>query len=255
MLPKTIDEVLTALDEIIEESIADDNYLGVFAYVYRRTTAEIKAEIEKPQDESLFEDNQRMHDMDVRFANLYIQAYRDYKAGNKTAQAWRVSFDAASQKLALLQHLLLGMNAHINLDLANAASMSVPPGDIQDLQHDFMKVNEVLARISDEMQERLGRVSPLLFLLDWIGQRSDEKLADFSIVVARGKSWTLALELAVRSGSARMDRLELADRNVAAFGRILSAPKTRVLRFVLSVIRRFETQDKRRIVEAMRRES
>lgn len=252
MLPQTIDQVLTALDEIIEECIRDDDYLGVFAYVYRRTTAEIKLEIEKPPNESLFEDNARMHDMDVRFANLYIRAYRDFRAGNDVAASWQVSFDAGSDRLALLQHLMLGMNAHINLDLANAASLSVAPAKIDTLKKDFMAVNEVLSRITNEMQERLGRVSPLLFILDWIGQRSDEKLADFSIKVARGKSWTLALELAARKGERREERLNLADENVAAFGRILSRPKTNLLRIALNFIRRFESTDKRAIIDAMR---
>ena len=252
MLPTTIDEVLAALDQIIEESISEDNYLGVFAYVYRRTTAEIKLEVEKPQDKSLFEDNERMHDMDVRFANLYIRAYRDFKAGNDVAASWQVSFDAGSDRLALLQHLMLGMNAHINLDLANAASLSVAPEKIDTIKNDFMAVNEVLSRITNEMQERLGRVSPLLFILDWIGQRSDEKLADFSIKVARGKSWTLALELASRTGERREERLNLADENVASFGRILSRPATNLLRIVLNFIRRFESTDKRAIIDVMR---
>ena len=43
---KTIDDVLRQLDQIVEQTISADNYLCAFAYVYRRTTAEIKQAIE-----------------------------------------------------------------------------------------------------------------------------------------------------------------------------------------------------------------
>ena len=55
-LPSTIDEVILKLDLIIEETILANNYLGIFAYVYRRTTSKIKEAIL----EKRFEDNSRM---------------------------------------------------------------------------------------------------------------------------------------------------------------------------------------------------
>ena len=44
MLPraKSIDEVLDQLDYIIEQSVSDDNYFCAFAYIYRKTTFEVK---------------------------------------------------------------------------------------------------------------------------------------------------------------------------------------------------------------------
>ncbi len=88
-LPTTIDEVLDTLDKIINETIAENNSLGIFAYVYRRTTAEIKQAI----IEKRFDDNPRMERFDVLFANLYIKAYFDYKKGKDTSEAWELSFN------------------------------------------------------------------------------------------------------------------------------------------------------------------
>lgn len=66
----SIKQVLEQLDFIIEETVNENNHLGVFAYVYRRTTAEIEHAINIGR----FDDNARMEKMDVTFANFYIKA-------------------------------------------------------------------------------------------------------------------------------------------------------------------------------------
>ena len=66
----TIKNVLEQLDVIINESIATNSRLGLFAYIYRRTTAEIASEIALGN----FKKNQRLEAMDVEFANLYLDA-------------------------------------------------------------------------------------------------------------------------------------------------------------------------------------
>ncbi|MCK5281004.1 MAG: hypothetical protein KAK04_20765, partial [Cyclobacteriaceae bacterium] len=87
---KTIDEVLEHLDLIIEQSVDDKNYLSVFAYVYRRTTFEIKEAIKGER----FQDPKRLEKMDVVFANLYINAYQNYKNGILTSKSWTYAFDS-----------------------------------------------------------------------------------------------------------------------------------------------------------------
>ena len=118
----TIQEVLEQLDTIIEDSITDNSRLGLFAYVYRRTTAEIASEIDKGR----FEDNPRMEKMDVAFANLYLDAYKAFKNNSSLSKSWAFAFNHAAEPLTILQHIILGMNAHINLDLgiATANTMS-----------------------------------------------------------------------------------------------------------------------------------
>ncbi|WP_055443520.1 DUF5995 family protein [Lacinutrix himadriensis] len=72
--PTTIPEVLDQLDIIIEQSIANNDRIGLFAFIYRRTTAEILKEIQLQN----FEDNTRLEKLDVAFANLYLDAYNNY---------------------------------------------------------------------------------------------------------------------------------------------------------------------------------
>jgi hypothetical protein len=68
----SIEEVLLHLDDIIDECISANNYLCLFAYVYRATTAEIQNAILNGR----FENPARMEKMDVIFASIYIDSYR-----------------------------------------------------------------------------------------------------------------------------------------------------------------------------------
>ncbi|CAN0563847.1 unnamed protein product, partial [Laminaria digitata] len=70
----TIDEVILALDEIIAHAKRDASRLGYFAALYRRVTIKIKEGIAS----GIYEDPERMEQLDVIFANRYLTAYRAY---------------------------------------------------------------------------------------------------------------------------------------------------------------------------------
>jgi hypothetical protein len=247
-LPTSIDGVLKTLDSIIQETIDDGNYLGIFAYVYRRTTAEIKRAVEEKQ----FEDNPAMERFDVLFANLYIQAYFDYKAGKNTSDAWELSFNAKHESLLIMQHLILGMNAHINLDLGIAAARFAPGDRIQSIQSDFMKVNQILKNLTDEIQEKIARVSKLMFLLDWIGKETDEIAAGFSIKKARDFAWMTAEHLApITDPTAQEKAIQEVDKKVTAIGKIVHRPAGKILSWLISFIRIFEEKDVKIILEKL----
>ena len=247
-LPTSIDEVLETLDAIIQETIDDGNYLGIFAYVYWRTTAAIKQAIEEKQ----FEDNPAMERFDVLFANLYIQAYFDYKAGKNTSDAWELSFNAKHDPLLIMQHLILGMNAHINLDLGIAAARFAPGDRIQSIKTDFMKVNQILKNLADEMQDKITRVSKLMFLLDWIGKDKDEIAAGFSIKKARDFAWMTAEFLApITDTEAQEKAIQEVDKKVTAIGQIVYRPKGKILAWIIHFIRIFEEKDVKVILEKL----
>lgn len=244
----TIDKILNQLDQIIDETLTENSYACVFAYVYRRTTAQIKVAI----DNKRFEDNVRMEKMDVIFANFYIAAYNGFKEEMPISKSWKASFDVQMKSLTSIQHLLLGMNAHINLDLGQAAARVAKGNKINDLEHDFMEVNKLLAELVDEMQRKLGKVSPLMLLLDWVGKRSDELMVNFSMVKARAQAWNLAKELsALQNDQDRKKRVEIADDNVALLSSLIVKPPGRILKFILKVISATEEKNVRKILERL----
>jgi hypothetical protein len=244
-LPQTIEEVLIELDTIIEESISRKDYLAIFTYVYRRTTAQIKTEIEKGS----FEDTPRMEQFDVVFANRYLLAHRQFMAGRQSAASWLVPFKARFESLTNLQHLIMGMNAHIIFDLGIAAADIAPGDQINDLENDFMKVNDILAELVDEVQLRLAKASPAMFLLDLAGGRKDEKIINFSIRGSRQMAWSIAKQVAVLEGREHAAKIKRVDEEVARLNNHLRRPRSRLIRSALRMIRFLEESDVERIID------
>src|SRR5882757_3705318 len=126
----TINEVIDALQTIITDSIATNNRAGYFAALYYKVTAAVRDGIAKGQ----FENGPRMEKFDVIFANRYLDALTAWKNHQPLSDSWRVAFETAERSSPLvLQQLLLGMNAHINLDLGIAA-VEVSNGNMDGVQ-------------------------------------------------------------------------------------------------------------------------
>ena len=101
----------------------------MFARAYLRMTQLYGHTREIP---GYYEDLPAFNHLDAVFAKYYFDAYYNWKNGNRSAvpQSWLVALDAAkNKKVTGSGDLLLGMNAHINRDLAFvlAASGLVPP--------------------------------------------------------------------------------------------------------------------------------
>ncbi len=246
---KTIDEVLASLDLIIEKSVKENNTLGIFAYLYRRTTYEIKIQIEK----GAFQDNQRMHDFDVSFANLYLDALRGYMEDRPICKSWKISFEAGGKNLTIMQHLLMGMNAHINYDLGIAASNIMKGKHMHDLEKDFRKVNAILATLIDEMQDRIGRVSYLMFIIDWLGGHKDERIINMKMIQARHHSWEVANELWQMEEEEVHKRKMQIDAHVRNTSEMIENPRSKLLKYSWKVIRIFEHRNISKIISILER--
>ena len=247
MEPSTIQEVLEELDRIIEDAIRNNSYQGIFACVYRRVTAQVQQEIVQGN----FEDNQRMEIFDVAFANRYIHAFREYQNKQPITQSWKIAFDCRQENLTVIQHLMLGMNAHINLDLSIAASTAMAGSQILDLKNDFEKINEILAALTNEVQSKLGRVSALMFLLDWAGKNTDEKILDFSMKKARGFAWQNAMALSALTDQEKPVRIDQIDHVVHELGKRVKSPRSKFMQFILRIIQNFEEKKVARIIERL----
>ena len=250
-LPQTIDAVIVELDTIIAASIQQGDYLAVFAYVYRRTTAEIKRAIFAGD----FEDNARMEKFDVVFANRYIKAYREFASGQATSACWQVAFESKEDPLTILQHLFMGMNAHISFDLGVAAADFAPGDQLALIKNDFMKVNQILADLVEEMQGYISKISGALFLLDWVGGKKDEKIAGFGIRGARQVAWMMARQLAVLKDEERTAKIKQFDQDVAVVNQIIRKPPGRLMTIVLGIIRFFEEKEIGQIIHLIKTEA
>lgn len=217
----TIDGVLRRLDEIIQHSRRRHDRRGYFAALYRRMTARVLVGIERGE----FEDGPRMERLDVLFAQRYFDAWDGWHRGGPVRQVWREALTPTDEPRMILQYLLIGMNAHINFDLALSARDLSLPGGLLPLQRDFLKINDLLAEQLDGVQGLIGRFSPLAHAIDIAGGHHDEVIAGFSMVRARRDAWANAVQLSnTPDGPARRALEDRLDRKTAERGRLIATP-------------------------------
>lgn len=222
MAAETIDDVLEALDRIVAASRDRADRMGYFAALYRKVTREVKRGVA----EGYFEDGPRMERLDVVFANRYLEAVETWKRGERPTEPWALAFEAcADWRPIVLQHLLLGMNAHINLDLGVAAAEVSPGPAIEGLREDFCRINNVLASLVDPVEQELAQAWAPLAFLDRVVGRVDEHIIDFSMVKARDAAWDLARELALAGDGLRPLRIRQQERWAGVMARLVGRPR------------------------------
>ncbi|MBD3275256.1 MAG: hypothetical protein GF372_08095 [Candidatus Marinimicrobia bacterium] len=220
MPASSVDDVIDSLETIIEWSKQNESKLGYFPALYCKVTRRVKDGINRNE----FHDGDRMEKFDVIFANRYLTAFEKYHNQGYPVRAWDHTFDATRRwKPIILQHLMLGMNAHINLDLGIAAAETADSvGDsLQDMEHDFFLITDILIEMIDHVQNEISRVWPMMGLLDRIAGEKDELIAAFGLDVSRNRAWKTARALANLSGDRREHTIGKLDRNVRNLGKLL----------------------------------
>src|SRR5690606_25037112 len=140
-----------------------------------------------------FAEPARLQALTCHFAGRYLSALEQHREGGTPPESWRIAFDAGSHwRPIILQHLMLGMNAHINFDLGISAAQVSDQSDLATVEHDFNEINAILAELLGDVQQRLGSVSPWMRILDFVGGRKDEVVVNFSMRHARNAAWGVA---------------------------------------------------------------
>lgn len=230
---QSIDDIINALEEIIQESIRNDDPLGYFAALYQKVTIKVKEGV----TEQYFDDNERMEKLDVVFAKRYLDAYHDYRKNLPVTDSWKKAFEVSKRYWPIvLQHLLLGMNAHISLDLGIAAAEVSEGNNLDDLHDDFNKINEVLSDLVDEVENNLSEIWPTFKLILKLTRRVDNFLVDFSMKKARDGAWKFAQSLTNDPGSNIVDQIAERDKKVAAKVNLILHPGW-LIKLIFAVIR------------------
>jgi hypothetical protein len=128
---------------------------AVFLTVYARVTREVAAGIERDE----FGDPAWVADYLVTFADFYRRALLDFETGDveSVPDAWRLFFRATAASDALVvQCAVLGINAHVNYDLALALREVGIDRDRASKYRDHRRINEILWRLVDETLDRLA---------------------------------------------------------------------------------------------------
>jgi hypothetical protein len=166
---------------------------AVFLTIYTRMTGRIRARIEAGG----FADPDWMRAYTVTFANYYRRAFLAFERGDLGAvpDPWRIAFGTAIRGEALvMQDAFLGINAHINYDLAlTLRDVGIDPERERKLD-DHRAVNEVLARLVDAQQRALAEIYAAgVADVDAALGRLDEELSLLGLREGREQAWRVAV--------------------------------------------------------------
>ena len=189
---ESVDDVLerlTALEEILRER---SDRRAVFLTVYSRMTRAIRSRV----DDGTFGDSEWMRRYTVAFADYYRRAFLAFERGRlgTVPAPWRVAFDTAvGGHRLVVQDAFLGINAHINYDLAlTLIDVGIDP-DRTDKLADHRTVNDVLRRLVDAQQDALAEFyAPGVADLDAAFGRLDEAFTLLGMTEGREKAWRIA---------------------------------------------------------------
>lgn len=191
-----------SVSEVIENFKWLENYFlnhndlrGVFVTAYLHITQSIGAAIE----EETFQNNSWSQQYLICFANLYRIALLNYEKKNtdQVPKSWVIAYDLATDKKGyIIQHLILGINAHINHDLALALhEVSIDPSREEKYQ-DHTDINLILGKATEGLKRSVAeKYAPILKRLDRVFGTIDDEITAFSIPKAREHSWSMSIAL------------------------------------------------------------
>jgi hypothetical protein len=213
---------------------------ALFADTYARMTRAMQSAVEA----SDFADNVWVQRLVDRFADYYFIAVDAHAVDAHAIDArggaaepiapcpavWREAFEACTRDdVNELQTILLGINAHINHDLALALADVLEDWDTLDdaaraaRLADHGHVNAIIEATVDEVQgEVLARVEPMIGVLDALLGRMDEWLFSRLAAHYRENVWEDTQRLlASRTPDERLALVAELDRQAQRLGRLI----------------------------------
>jgi hypothetical protein len=187
--------VLTRMTTLVDHWEAARDRRAIFLGCYRLMTSNMLDAI----DANRFQDAVWVSSLLHHFANYYFDALEQFEQSRPdTPAVWQLAFDATrDDDVTTLQHLLLGVNAHINFDLVFTLVDLLAPewAELADERRaqrhaDHTLVNRIIGETVDAVQDQvIDRHSPWYDWVDKLLGPIDEWLTSRLISRWREEVW------------------------------------------------------------------
>jgi hypothetical protein len=187
--------VLARMTTLVEQWEAAQDRRAIFLGCYRLMTRNMLDAIEA----GLFHDGLWVSNLLHGFSDYYFHALALYEqASQATPHVWKLAHDATRDaEVSTMQHLLLGVNAHINFDLVFALYDQLAPewNDLSAEQRaqrhaDHELVNRIIGETVDAVQDQvIDRHAPWFKVIDILLGPTDEWLTSHLISHWREEVW------------------------------------------------------------------
>lgn len=233
-----VGDLVQHMERLEAELTAEGSPARFFLGTYLRTTRAVGGAIEAGG----FEDPAWVESWDVAFAGYYLDALEAHRRDpSSVPPTWRRAF-AADPALPPEAHVLLGMNAHINVDLPQSLVAVIGPEDFTDREllarrrRDHERIDDILAERVAHEDVALERAGGRRTVVDRVAAPLNRRAARRFLKESRRSVWanTSVLHRARDEGEACLAR-RVADLEVAGCARVsdLLRPGPVLLRLAL----------------------
>jgi hypothetical protein len=228
--------LLPTIERLRSAAREADDATGFFAAMYARVTDRVQMAI----TDGRFGDGERM----ARFTRTFADWYLGPRDGSRARPAcWKAADDVGGDRgLLIVQHLLLGINAHVNHDLPQmVVELADGEASLEVLRPDFDAINDILAETQPDILRDLGRVSGWTQLAV---SRGGGRVFNFSLGRARAQAWQSAERIHRLDDTARTSEVAELDRLVSVLALLITRPSAPVS-WLLPIPRLLEQDDPR----------
>ncbi len=202
--PKDVDEAIPCIQRALRYFHEHDDYRAVFLRAYYITTLNIHAAVHQLADyeKQIFFDPEWVSALAGKFSALYFRSLTTFDRDPDSERAWKLAHKTAEEKTGtVVQDLMLGLNAHINYDLAYAAYLNMKEhGDERDhlllprRKFDHDQVNNVLVRTAPQVAAAITRdYGGGIAVLRTAMHRIDDMLTETGLKYYRERVWWTAI--------------------------------------------------------------
>ena len=229
-------------DELRTIAQSCNDAAGYFPALYSRVTTHIADSIDAHE----FADGDRMDAFATEFASRYIRAWNQEAP---RPRCWQASWDVAGDgNLLIVQQLLLGINAHVNYDLPQAAAeIARKTGDLAGVHADFDAVNDVLSKESVAVLAELDLLSHWTSVVAALG---GGRAFNFSLREARAQAWSAAERLHGLDDQGQREYVADLDQLVSVLAYLITRPPIPVAVFAFFA-RLLEQHDPKKITAGL----
>jgi hypothetical protein len=194
--------VVAVLEEVAQVAAAlsprgEDDGIACFSRLYLRITRDVLEEYEKG---ALFRCGRFILDLDVAFAQRFLDAVRDdLDGGSEAPGCWALMFDRRQDEdVEPWRFAAAGVNAHVNFDLAFALldvweqHPETPLGTVEEQYSDYRAINTIFRNRMDELCESFDAPWTLWGDDGSLFDRAGNVLGDLLVVGTRDLAWTFA---------------------------------------------------------------
>jgi len=240
--PRTLDDALRGIDQVVDWAIQAESHIGYFAALYKRITLAIQDAVR----EGVFDDGGRIDQLGVVFSQRYFNSLNAYFYPDEyqgLTLPWEVSFVGdQNHKAIMLQHMMAGLNAHITFDLG-LATLAIAGDSLDTLADDFNRVNALLCSQIPGILDVVEQLSPDL---RWTRRLMPDEVSVLKRMLTklRRSAWLFAINMAVLPDNARQRRVDQAAWTAALGAWYLQPPaRLTALPVLVRVIAKRESRD------------